>query len=105
MIIQRSLREKDALDSKEASLDICLFVVHPQCLCLSLTGKDEAVRERERQEDKQAAAAAAVKQGRGSRASKGPVTAAQVLHLFASRRGLADLELYYLKEADGDSYR
>lgn len=105
MIIQRILREKDALDSKEASLDICLFVVHPQCLCLSLTGKDEAVRERERQEDKQAAAAAAaaVKQGRGSRASKGPVTAAQVLHLFA--RGLADLELYYLKEAHGDSYR
>ncbi|XP_044043043.1 dynein heavy chain domain-containing protein 1 isoform X2 [Siniperca chuatsi] len=46
-----------------------------------------------------------VKNGKATKPNKVPLTGREVVHIFAEKRDLGELELYYLKEVDGDSYR
>ncbi|KAM7009685.1 LOW QUALITY PROTEIN: dynein heavy chain domain-containing protein 1 [Tautogolabrus adspersus] len=46
-----------------------------------------------------------VNNGKATKPNKVPLTATEVLHIFAKKRDLGELVLYYLKEVDGDSYR
>lgn len=46
-----------------------------------------------------------MKNGKGTKPNKVPLTSTEVVHIFAKKRDLGELELYYLKEVDGDSYR
>ncbi|XP_041640066.1 dynein heavy chain domain-containing protein 1 [Cheilinus undulatus] len=82
-----------------------------------LTGKDESIKVTACNNKR----INTVRDGRGTELNKGPLTAIDVLHIFAKKRDhiiakkrdlipakqrdLGESELYYLKEVDGDSYR
>lgn len=46
-----------------------------------------------------------VKTGNVTKPNKVPLTATELVHIFAKKRELGEFEFYYLKEVDGDSYR
>lgn len=46
-----------------------------------------------------------VKNGNAAKPNKVPLTGTKVVDIFAKKRDLGGLELYYLKEVDGDFYR
>lgn len=48
---------------------------------------------------------ATVKDGKATKPKKSPLTGTEVVQIFAQKRHLAKLELYHLKEVEGDSYR
>lgn len=45
------------------------------------------------------------KNGKATKPNKTPLTGTEVVHIFAKKRDLGELELYYLNEVDGNSYR
>ncbi|XP_053191724.1 dynein heavy chain domain-containing protein 1-like [Scomber japonicus] len=47
----------------------------------------------------------AEKDGKATKANNLPLTGAEVVQLFVKKRDLGELELYYLKEVESDSYR
>ncbi|XP_034543495.1 dynein heavy chain domain-containing protein 1 [Notolabrus celidotus] len=67
----------------------------------SLAGEDESIKVTTCNNKK----INTVNNGKATKSNKVPLTAAEVLHIFARKRDLGELELYYLKEEDGDSYR
>ncbi|XP_040891858.1 dynein heavy chain domain-containing protein 1 [Toxotes jaculatrix] len=67
----------------------------------SLTEKDESIKVTTCKDKK----TTAVKDGKATKPKKCPLTGTDVAQIFAQKRHLAELELYYLKEVDGDSYR
>ncbi|KAM9363159.1 dynein heavy chain domain-containing protein 1 [Symphorus nematophorus] len=68
---------------------------------LSFTGKDESIKVTTCEDKK----ITTVKNEKTIKPNKVPLTGTEVVHIFAKKRDLGELELYYLKEADGDSYR
>lgn len=46
-----------------------------------------------------------MKNWKATKPRKVPLTGTEVVHIFANKRDLGELELYYLKEVNGDSYR
>ncbi|XP_076585176.1 dynein heavy chain domain-containing protein 1 [Chaetodon auriga] len=67
----------------------------------SLTGKDEAIKITTCKDKN----IRTVKSWKATKPNKVPLTGTEVVHIFAKKRDLGELELYYLKEVDGDSYR
>lgn len=47
----------------------------------------------------------AAKGGKATKPNKFPLTGSEVVQIFAQERHQERLELYFLKEVDGDSYR
>ncbi|XP_065818747.1 dynein heavy chain domain-containing protein 1-like [Labrus bergylta] len=67
----------------------------------SLTRKDESIKVTACYNKK----INTVNNGKAAKPNKVPLTATEVLHIFAKKRDLGELLLYYLKEVEGDSYR
>lgn len=69
--------------------------------CFSLAEKDESIKVTTCKDKK----ITTVKNGNATKPNKAPLTGTEVVHIFAKKRDLGELELYYLKEVDGDFYR
>ncbi|XP_051802066.1 dynein heavy chain domain-containing protein 1 isoform X2 [Acanthochromis polyacanthus] len=67
----------------------------------SLTDKDETVKVTTCKDKKRMT----VKDGKATRPNKFPLTGTDVVQIFAQKRDPGDLQLIYLKEADGNAYR
>ncbi|KAL7403667.1 hypothetical protein ABVT39_003475 [Epinephelus coioides] len=67
----------------------------------SLTEKDESIKVTTCKNKK----IMTVKNGNAAKPNKVPLTGTKVVDIFAKKRDLGGLELYYLKEVDGDFYR
>ncbi|XP_070683759.1 dynein heavy chain domain-containing protein 1 [Pempheris klunzingeri] len=67
----------------------------------SLTEKNESIKVTMCKNKK----TTAVKVGKATKPNKALLTGTEVVHIFARKRDLGELELYYLKEVDENSYR
>nr|XP_046228919.1 dynein heavy chain domain-containing protein 1 [Scatophagus argus] len=67
----------------------------------SLTGKGEPIKVTTCKDIK----ITTVKNEKATKPNKVPLTGTEVVHIFAKKRDLGEMEVYYLKEVDGDSYR
>ncbi|XP_036951826.1 dynein heavy chain domain-containing protein 1-like isoform X4 [Acanthopagrus latus] len=67
----------------------------------SLTGKDEAIKIATCSDKK----ITTVRNGQVTKPNEDPLTGTEVVQIFAKKRHLRELELYYLKEVAGDSNR
>ena len=66
--------------------------------CFSFTEKDGVTTSKNKK-------ITAEKDGKATKANNLPLTGAEVVQLFVKKRDLGELELYYLKEVESDSYR
>ncbi|XP_056223855.1 dynein heavy chain domain-containing protein 1 [Seriola aureovittata] len=67
----------------------------------SLTEKDESIKVTTREDKK----IRTIKDGKATKPKNIPLTGTEVVQIFAQKGHLAELELYYLKQVDGDSCR
>lgn len=69
--------------------------------CFSLTGKDETIKTATCNDKK----ITTVRNGQVTKPNEDPLTGTEVVQIFARKRDLGELELYYLKEVAGDFNR